>query len=141
MKLKNASPQFLFPGSSEVSSPHVEQSPTSQDDDKMTLAELLEEVKLEESALEVKVTEAGLDHIATKINPKNWMTYARSLGISDTTLNDAKEDIMWSKEQRYQGLVKWKQKKAFRATYKKLVELFLDKENAELAQQVCEFLK
>ena len=122
-------------------SPPTSHAKGGDHDDKMTLAELLEEVKLEESALEVKVTEAGLDHIATIINPKDWMTYARSLGISDTTLNDTKEDITWSREQRYQGLVKWKQKNAFRAKYKKLVELFLDKENAELAQEVCEFLK
>jgi len=95
---------------------------------------------MEENALEVKVDEKGLDYIAQKINPEDWMTYARSLGVSASTLNDAKEDIRWCKEQRYQGLLEWKRRMAFKAKYRKLVELFLDKENAELAQLVCEFL-
>ena len=107
----------------------------------MILSELLAEVGIEESKLNVRVTENGLDYIATKISPKDWGTYARALGIMDTTFDDIKEDNARAKEQRFSGLRAWKERQAFKAKYLVLVKIFLEKNNAELAELVCIYVR
>ena len=107
----------------------------------VTLSELLEEVRIDESKLKVCCTESGLDYIATKISPKDWGTYARELDIPENTLDDIKEDTARAKEQRFCGLRAWKERLAFKANYLVLVNLFLKRNNAQLAELVCIYVK
>ena len=107
----------------------------------VTLYELLEEVRIDESKLAVRCTESGLDYIATKISPKDWGTYARELDIPENTLDDIKEDTDRAKEQRFSGLIAWKKRLAFKAKYLVLVNLFLKKNNAQLAESVCIYVR
>ena len=107
----------------------------------VTLYELLEEVHIDESKLAVRCTEPGLDYIAKEISPKFWGTYARELDIPDNTLDDIKEDTARAKEQRFSGLRAWKDRLAFKAKYLVLVNLFLKKNNAQLAESVCIYVR
>ena len=107
----------------------------------MSLSELLGNIGIEESKLNVRVTENGLDYIATEISSKDWGTYARALRILETTFDDIKEDNARAKEQRFQGLSAWKERLAFKAEYLVLVKLFLEKNNAELAESVCIYVR
>ena len=108
---------------------------------RVTLSELLAEVRIDESILAVRCTKSGLDYIATKISPKDWETYARELDIPENTLDDFKEDTARAKEQRFSGLRAWKERLAFKAKYLVLVNLFLKKNNAELAELVCIYVR
>jgi len=58
----------------------------------VALCELLNEVGIEEKALNVQCSESDLDFIAQSISLNDWGTYARALGLSGSLLDDVKED-------------------------------------------------
>ncbi len=112
-----------------------------EDGGDLTLAEIYRAVGIKESALRERVTENGLRHVALLIKQQDWGTYATALNISDNSLSDIEVDVQRAQEQRYQGLLKWKRKVAFHAIYLKLVTVFFENENAELAEEVCKLVR
>jgi len=71
-----------------------------------------------------------------------WEQCAVKLGLKDQEINDIKvndrHDVL---EQRHKALVQWKQHGTFMATYKQLVEVFIDVRRNDLAQYVCKLVK
>lgn len=106
----------------------------------VSLLELLEEVGIPEDSLNRRCTDDHLHSIAERICPSDWGTYATALGLSNEFIEDLREDLTRAMDQRYNGLIMWKQHLAFKAKYRVLVELFLKKDNALLAEFVCELL-
>ena len=66
---------------------------------------------------------------------------APHLGLSEIDIQDIDCDKRKEAEKRLQTLEKWKRKYAFKATYRKLVEILLDIGDASSAQKVCKLLQ
>ena len=104
------------------------------------MQDLLDNVGITEDTLKQECTKGHLEKISEELGDQ-WEKYARCL-IAQKEIDDIKEDNKKVGEQRYKALLKWKQQKAFKATYFYLVEnVFLKCNNAEMAEFVCKLLK
>ena len=70
----------------------------------------------------------------------NWQTVAHLLGLTETDVEDIKEDGKKTQDKRYKTLRKWKDKNLFKATYGALIDVFLKLGRADLAEKVCRLL-
>ena len=65
---------------------------------------------------------------------------AHLLGLTETDVEDIKEDGKKTQDKRYKTLRKWKDKNLFKATYGALIDIFLKLGRADLAEKVCRLL-
>ena len=77
------------------------------------------------------------DHIASiSLFLADWQTVAPLLGLTETDEEDVEEGKK-TQDKRYKTLRKWKSKNSFKATYRVLVDVFLNLVRADLAEKVC----
>jgi len=79
--------------------------------------DFLHEYDITESFLKIRCEVSDLDSIADMIRTNSWTALARELDVSENNLNDNRHDVRTAREQRVQGLISWKSKQAFRATF------------------------
>ena len=112
----------------------------NQDSTTVSLQDLLEHVGITVDILKQECTKTHLKEISEELDDQ-WEKYARCL-ITQREIDDIKEENRKVGEQRYKAFLKWKQQKAFKATYFHLVvNVFLKCNNAEMAEFVCKLLK
>ena len=104
-------------------------------------AELLRYVGISESSLKAPCTVEDLSDIAGQISADSWMSLALKLGLSYHTLDDHCQEYQSPRDRRFQGLKKWKQEKAYRATYYAFVLACVKEKNNDLALNVCRIVK
>ena len=104
----------------------------------VTLDELLKEVGITHKQLKEKCTNEHLHGIALSL--KSWRTLAPHLRLSSSEVEAVDKDAHSEKERRQKFLELWKDKFAFTATYKVLVEALLENGNADQAEEVCRLL-
>ena len=73
-------------------------------------------------------------------NVENWETQAPYFGLDTGDVTAINGDNDKEEARRYAMLLKWKQMKAFKATYKELMSTFLAVKRADLAERVCDVL-
>ena len=103
----------------------------------VTLDELLKHVGLTDKQLDETCTHKHLQDIALFL--KSWRTLAPQLELS-SEVEVIERDAHNEKERKQKFLEAWKEKFAFKATYRVLVEALLKIGSAEQAQQVCDSL-
>ena len=103
--------------------------------------DILHTVGISKSSLQDPCTDNHLHDIAGQISADSWKSLALELSLSNQTLDDHCRDYQGAKEQRFQGLKKWKQEKAHEATYYAFVLACVKKKNKELASYVCQLVK
>ena len=105
----------------------------------ITLEELLEEVGLRPEKLDESISD---DHIlAIALFLTSWREVAVYLGLSENDIDVIEHERKHEKEKRLGTLQKWKGKYAFKATYRKLLEVLLSLAMADVAEKVCRLLK
>ena len=104
---------------------------------KITLEELLESCGLEDASLSKKVENVEFFELSRYLT--KWKLVALKLGISEADV-----DTIESKKVEMQGVTflnVWKQRCAFKATYRALVDALLSIEQADDASGICQILK
>ena len=71
----------------------------------------------------------------------SWQTVVPFLGLSEVEVNDVEQGVKDEQVKRLKALQKWKSKFAFKATYKKLMEVSLSLSLADVAEKICHLLK
>ena len=71
----------------------------------------------------------------------SWRTVASHLDLSENDLDDAEQGGRKVKDKILKALQIWKGKFAFKATYRKLVQVLLSLGMADVAENVCRLLK
>ena len=71
----------------------------------------------------------------------DWRTTAPHLGLTDTEIEDIEDEDRKNEVRRLKALQRWKRKYCFKATYRKLMEVFLHIGRADLAEEVCSILR
>ena len=108
----------------------------------VTIEELTDHVGIKGGAgdLDKKFSEKHLGKFAKSI--ANWEKFAKHLGLSDQQIMEIKTDLNLDQGMKtLKMLEKWRKKNVFKATYKKMVTICLDHDDAELALEVCQLLK
>lgn len=99
----------------------------------VTFQELISHVGVSDEALKESCTEAHLSMIALWL--PDWQMVAPHLGVSADV-----HDSTNQQEKNQYILNQWKQRFAFKATYKRLVEVLLEIGRADVAEKVCSLL-
>ena len=94
----------------------------------VTLEELLKESRIPVTLLD---QECSVEHLKKISHFLHWRRVAPILGLSEMDIQELESDS----EKRLQALEKWKRMYAFKATYRKLVEILLDVKDANSAQK------
>ena len=95
---------------------------------------------LSNADLDTKCSDEDLTSLATKIS--SWESVARFLGLKETDIVDITDKHVSEKESAHLMLKRWKERLGFKATFRVLVEVFLENlTNAHMAEQVCRQLK
>ena len=106
----------------------------------LTIEDLADHVGIKPGDLDKKFSEKHLAKFAKCI--ANWEQFARPLGLSDQQVMEIRTDSNLNQEMKtVKMLEKWRKKNAFRATYKKVITICLELDDAELAIEVCELIK
>ena len=104
----------------------------------VTLDELLKEVGVTPSQLDVTCTREHLQDIALFL--ESWRTVAPYLGLSETEVEEVERDGTEEKVKRQKILGSWYAKFAFKAKYRVLIEALLKIGRADQAMKVCRVL-
>ena len=104
----------------------------------VTLDELLKEVGITYMQLDEKCTNEHLHDIALFLT--SWRTLAIYLQLSSSEVEAVDEDAHSEKERKLKCLELWKDKFAFKARFRVLVEALLKIGSADQAEQVCRLL-
>ena len=105
----------------------------------ITLDELLKEVGISPEQLNETCTIDHLLNIALFLT--SWRTLAPHLQLSSGEVEVVDVDAHGEKERRQMCLKLWKDKFAYRATYRVLVEALMKIGNADQAKEVCRLLE
>ena len=105
----------------------------------VTVDELLKETEICPERLDERTTDSHLREIALFL--ASWQKVATYLELSGNDLDDVEREGKDEQEKRLKALQKWKSKYAFKATYRKLVEVLLSLSMADTAEKVCQLLK
>ena len=105
----------------------------------ITLEELLKEVSVHPEKLNESISDDHLREIALFL--PLWRAVATYLGLSESDLDDVEREERDEHMKELRALQKWKGKFAFKATYRKLVEVLLSLGIADVAEKVCLLLK
>ena len=104
----------------------------------VTLEELVKEVGVAPEALDKRCSD---DHLRSISLFLDWQTVAPHLGLSETDQEGIESDGKKEPVKRLKTLVDWKAKFAFKATYRRLIEVLLTTGRADHAEEVCKLLK
>ena len=105
-----------------------------------SITELLEHYKLSDEQLDQECCDQHLARLA-RSGKFLWREWAWQFGLSDQQINDIEVDVSLDGVGKAQkALNNWHDLLGFTATYRKLVEIFLEAENAVLAGEACELL-
>ena len=102
------------------------------------LSDLLQEVGVSIEQLDKNVSDNHLCSISVFLT--SWETVATSLGLNVADVQAIEADGRGAEDKRMKMLQRWKNKFAFRATYRKFVKALLRLEMADLALKVCRLL-
>ena len=102
------------------------------------LNELLNYVGISELVIDQSCSE---EHIKLLSVSLKWRSVAPHLGLSAADIEEIEFDSKVESERRLKTLQMWKDKYAFKATYKELVKALLTVGNASHAHDVCKLLK
>ena len=105
----------------------------------VTRSQLLREKGLDLTQLNIKCTDEHLRCISEFL--VEWQDVLPYLGLEDPVREEIEASNKRERGRRLMMLQKWKQKYAFKATYKKLVEVLLKIGRADDAEKVCDLLK
>ena len=105
----------------------------------VTVEELLKETELRPERLDERTTDNHLCEIALFLT--SWRKVVAYLELSKIDLDDVEQEGKDEQEKRLKALQKWKSKFAFKATYRKLVDILLSLSMADIAEKVCQLLK
>ena len=106
----------------------------------VNFSDLTHHVGVSEADLDQQCSREHLATIAKEID--NWLDYAYLLGLSDQDVNGIRADSMLSYGMQVQTtLGMWQKKNGFKATYRCLVEIFLNEKNVTVANVVCSLIK
>ena len=70
-----------------------------------------------------------------------WRAVAPCLKLAEIDLDAIERECKDEQEKKVKALLKWKGKFAFKATYRKLVEVLLSLAMADVAEKICRLLK
>jgi len=104
----------------------------------VTISELVKVVGISKTYLDKRCTDEHLSSIARFLD---WRTIAPYLGLTETEIEDIEDEDRKNEVRRLKTLQLWKRKCCFKATYKKLVEVFLHIGRADLAKKLCTILR
>ena len=104
----------------------------------VTFEELIDYVGISADELNKPCSDEHITSIALFL--ANWQTVAPLLGLSETDEEDVEEEGKKTQDKRYKTLRRWKDKNLFKATYRVLVDVFLQLGKANLAEKVCRLL-
>ena len=105
----------------------------------ITLDELLTETKVRPERLDKGISDDHLCEIALFLT--SWRTVASHLKLKEIDLDAVEREGKDEQEKRLKALQKWRGKFAFKATYRKLVEVLLSLGMADVAEKICCLLK
>ena len=96
--------------------------------------------KLPEDILDAKCTDLSLSKIAEKIIV--WEHFVPRLGLTEAEKVEIQRNNMNNYfEQKYQFLIKWKEKYGSKATYRVLLTCFDECEKGELVEELIAIIK
>ena len=104
----------------------------------ISVQELIDKFQLSTHQLEKELSEEHLREVSRIIDDDEIL--GPELGLSTADMTAISSDAKKKEHQRMEMLRKWKQIFAFKATYWKLIEAFLNCKRADCAQNVCQFL-
>ena len=105
----------------------------------ITLDELVKETEIRSERLNECISDDHLCKIAVFLT--SWRTVTQHLKLSENDLDAIERECKDEQEKRLKALRKWKGRFAFKATYKKLVEVLLSLAMADVAEKICCLLK
>ena len=105
----------------------------------ITLDDLLKETNIHPDRLNECISDDRLCEIALFLT--SWRTVAPHLKLSENDLEAIERECKDEQEKRLKALQKWKGKFAFKATYRKLVQVLLSLAMADVAEKICCLLK
>ena len=103
----------------------------------VTVSELVEAVGISEASLRERCTDEHLNIVARFLD---WRTAAPRLGLSENEIEDIEDEDRRNEARRRKTLQIWKRKHCFKATYRRLVEVFLCLGRADHAEELCRLL-
>ena len=103
----------------------------------VTLDELVATVGISLETLDQKCTD---EHTRTISEFLDWRRVAPYLELDDAAIQVIERDSGDEPQRRLKTLQKWKERFAFKATYKMLVEVLLTVGRADHAEKVCKLL-
>ena len=106
----------------------------------LQVSDLIKHYKIKEDKLEEECSD---EHLATLSQSKKflWQNWSKQLGLSDQQVKDVEGMSLDEAGKAKQALNEWHTVNGFKATYGKLVEIFLEGKNAVLAGDVCKLLR
>lgn len=104
----------------------------------ISLQDLKKVCHITEDQLDMKISDEHLREVSRIIDDHN--TVGPELGLTPQEMAAINHDAKTMEHQKMTMLTKWKQKFAWKATYKMLIEANLKCSRGEDAQKVCELL-
>lgn len=102
----------------------------------VTLEDCVKQFSISVELLDTTVSD---EHIRAVSKFWEWRTVAPHL-LEAREIEEVDVDQKYEQEKRHKSLQKWKSKFAFKATYKKLINAFLESARADHAEEVCKLL-
>ena len=104
----------------------------------VTFSELAKEFNISKANLNKRCADEHLKSISHFLD---WRATAPHLGLSPTEIQDIEDEDRKSEVRRLKTLQRWNSKCCFKATYRKLIEVFLDMGRADHAEKLCIILR
>ena len=104
----------------------------------VTLQELINHVGVVDKALDERCSDEHINKISQYLP---WKLVAPHLLLTETDIDDIDRDGKGENDKRWKALLTWKERQAFKATYKMLIEGLLTTGRATCAESVCSLLK
>ena len=102
------------------------------------MQDLIDRFNLSEDQLDTEVSDEYLREVARIIDNHEILGY--DLGLTKPEMTAVDRDAKPHELKKIETLKRWKEKYAWKATYRKLVEALLECHKADCATQVCELL-
>ena len=99
----------------------------------------MKEVGVHPEKLDQSISDDHLCEIALFLT--SWRRVAIYLELSESDLDAVEQEGTYEQDKRLKALQRWKGKFAFKATYRKLVEVLLSLAMADVAEKICLLLK
>ena len=106
----------------------------------ITLQDLLGKAEFDSQHLNQQCSENDLVEIATRYCDK-WQMIGYHLKLEQNEITAINDNYKTAEEKRVRVLMKWKDRNAYKATYKVLIEAFLSNKQVDTAQKIIEWLK